>query len=134
MGHAKVDGDEQDEQHNGDERRNREQRETSGTQYAVQGTVGLLSATHGEWDSGGEREDLADDHQFEVNGNRGLDRAPYRALGDKGRAEVAVHDVLHPHEVLLVDWLIETQLGVELRSINRAGTGAQDDHRRVTGQ
>ena len=78
----------------------------------------------GSGDGGGQ--DLGEDDQLDVDGERLRDDAHGRLMGGEGLAQVALEDVADPDEVLLPERLVETELMVEDRRVLRGVVRPED--------
>ena len=79
---------------------------------------------HGEGDDEGD--DLGEDDQLEVDGERLGDDGRRRLVRRVGLAQVALEDVADPDEVLLPQRLVEAQLAVDRGDVLRRGVGPED--------
>ena len=73
--------------------------------------LGLRADVHRHGEGDGEGDDLGEDDQLEVDGERLRDDGRRRLVRRVGLAQVALEDVADPDEVLLPQRLVEARAG-----------------------
>lgn len=93
--------------------------------------LGRRERHEGQRNGNGEGNDLRDDDEFEVDGETGGHDVGDRLMVQVGLTEVAVEDRTQPHEVLLVERFVQSQLLEEHGPVVGCVVGTEDDHRRI---
>ena len=114
-----MDGEEQDENRPDDEGGEGQHAEGGAVGELVEQAVGAPGGLHRHGESDDAGDELGEDDQLDVDGERLPNNARGRLVGGEGLAQVALEDVADPDEVLLGERLVQPELMVCLLYTSR---------------